>query len=106
MAEHLLGDLQGEGMGLAPTPAADLARALSPELTLTAAGMLALLVTAWRHTSARDLRIVGWVTLAGLAAGGAAGWWVWAPSAPAAGPPSMIAGDAFPLGPGAPLLAA
>src|SRR2546430_17549352 len=40
----------------APLPistTADLARALSPELTLTAAGMLALLVTAWRHTRDR-----------------------------------------------------
>jgi len=82
-------------MSLDLTTTADLARALSPELTLTAAGMLALLVTAWRHTSARDLRIVGWVTLAGLAAGGVAVWWLWSQGARAAGPPSMIAVDAF-----------
>src|SRR2546430_17483263 len=40
-------------------------------------------------------RSVGWVTLAGLAAGGAAVWWLWSQSARAAGPPSMIAVDAF-----------
>src|SRR5207302_1811210 len=48
-------DVHGDQMSLDLTTTADLARALSPELTLTAAGMLALLVTAWRHTSARDL---------------------------------------------------
>src|SRR5947207_6492209 len=82
-------------MSLDLTTTADLARALSPELTLTAAGMLALLVTAWRHTSARDLRIVGWVTLAGLGAGGAAVWWLWWHTARAAGAPSLIAVDDF-----------
>ena len=82
-------------MNLDLTSTGDLARALAPELTLTAAGMLVLLVTAWRHTSARDLRVVGWVTLAGLAAGGAAVWWLWWHSARAAAPPAMIAVDDF-----------
>jgi NADH-quinone oxidoreductase subunit N len=83
-------------MNLDLTSTGDLARALSPELTLTAAGMLVLLVAAWRHTSTRDLRLVGWLTLVGLAAGGAAVWWLWRYSARAAGgPPSMIAVDDF-----------
>jgi len=82
-------------MNLDLTSTGDLARALLPELTLTAAGMLVLLVTAWRHTSGRDLRIAGWVTLTGLVAGGAAVWWLWWHTARAAGPPSMIAVDDF-----------
>jgi len=82
-------------MNLDLTTTGDLARALLPELTLTTAGLLVLLVTAWRHTSARDLRIAGWVTLAGLAAGGAAVWWLWWHTARSAGPPSMIAVDDF-----------
>src|SRR5207237_8729350 len=60
-----------------------------------AAGLLVLLVTAWRHTGARDLRSAGWVTLAGLVAAAAAVWWLWWHTARAAGPPSMIALDDF-----------
>src|SRR5207237_1093533 len=56
---------------------------------------LVLLVTAWRHTSARDLRSAGRVTLAGLVAAAAAVWWLWWHTARAAGPPSMIALDDF-----------
>jgi NADH-quinone oxidoreductase subunit N len=82
-------------MSLDLTSTGDLMRALLPELTLTAAGLLVLLVTAWRHTSARDLRIAGWVTVAGLAAAGVAVWWLWWRTARAAGPPSMIAVDDF-----------
>src|SRR5205807_2695252 len=88
-------DVHGDAMNLDLTSTGDLARALLPELTLTAAGMLVLLVTAWRHTSGRDLRIAGWVTLTGLVAGGAAVWWLWWHTARAAGPPSMIAVDDF-----------
>src|SRR2546421_10781954 len=51
----------------------DLLRALLPELTLTLVGMVLLLVIAWRHRTATDLRVAGWVTLAGLAAAGGAG---------------------------------
>ena len=52
----------------------DLLRALLPELTLTLVGMVLLLVIAWRHRTAADLRVAGWVTLAGFAAAGAAAW--------------------------------
>jgi len=82
-------------MSLDLTGTGDLVRALLPELTLTAAGMLVLLVTAWRHTSARDSRIAGYVTLAGLGAAGAAVWWLWWHTARAAGTPFMIAVDDF-----------
>jgi len=55
----------------------DLLRALLPELALTLAGLVLLLVIAWRHRSAADVRLAGWVTLAGLAAAGGAAWWLW-----------------------------
>ncbi len=73
----------------------DLLRALLPELVLTLAGMVLLLVIAWRHRTAADLRLAGWVTLAGLAAAGAAAWWLWWHSARAIGAPAMIAVDDF-----------
>ena len=73
----------------------DLLQALLPELVLTAAAMVVLLVTAWRHRTAADLRLAGWVSLAGLAAAGAAAWWLWWNTARAAGAPAMIAVDDF-----------
>src|SRR2546427_12899731 len=45
----------------------DLPRALLPELVLTAWSLVLLLVIAWRHHTAADLRLAGWVTLAALA---------------------------------------
>src|SRR5438046_9966300 len=73
----------------------DLLRALLPELTLTLVGMVLLLVIAWRHRTAADLRVAGWVTLAGLAAAGVAAWWLWWHTARAIGAPAMIAVDDF-----------
>jgi NADH-quinone oxidoreductase subunit N len=73
----------------------DLLQALLPELVLTAAGMVVLLVIAWRHRTAADLRLAGWVTLVGLAGAGAAAWWLWWNTARAAGAPAMIAVDDF-----------
>jgi len=37
----------------------DLLRALLPELALTLAGMVLLLVIAWRHRTAADVRLAG-----------------------------------------------
>jgi NADH-quinone oxidoreductase subunit N len=73
----------------------DLLQALLPELVLTASGMVLLLVIAWRHRTAADLRLAAWVTLAGLAAAGAAAWWLWWHTARAIGSPGMIAVDDF-----------
>ena len=74
-----------------------LTRALAPELVLTAAGMLVLLLAAWRHRTAADLRLAGWTTLAGLIATGVAVWWLWWRGARAAGASTMIAVDDFRL---------
>jgi NADH-quinone oxidoreductase subunit N len=73
----------------------DLMLGLLPELVLTAVSVVVLLLTAWRHRTAADLRLVGWVTLAGLAATSAATGWLWWHTARATGAPAMIAVDDF-----------
>ncbi|HYT05246.1 MAG TPA: NADH-quinone oxidoreductase subunit N [Gemmatimonadales bacterium] len=73
----------------------DLLMALLPETTLTAAGMILLLVVAWRHRTTADLRAAGWVTIVGLAAAAGAVWWLWWNRARAAGGPVMVAVDDF-----------
>ena len=50
----------------------DLLLALLPELVLTGWSLVLLLVVAWRHRTAGDLRLTGWVTLAALASTAAA----------------------------------
>lgn len=73
----------------------DLLTALLPELVLTGWALVLLLLVAWRHRTARDLRLAGWVTLAALASTAAAVGWLWWHSARAAGIPTMIAVDDF-----------
>ena len=73
----------------------DLLVALAPELVLTLAALLVLLVVAWRHRTPEDLRLAGWLTLAGLGAAGFAAWFLWWQAARAAGIPAMIAVDDF-----------
>src|SRR5437868_8472790 len=43
--------------------------ALAPELFLTWAALVVLLFVAWRHSSAADARIAGWLTVVSLALG-------------------------------------
>jgi NADH-quinone oxidoreductase subunit N len=74
---------------------ADLLRALLPELVLTVWAMAALLLAAWRHRDARDLRLSAVVTLVGLALSGAAVWWLWWNRAHVDGIAPMIAVDDF-----------
>ena len=73
----------------------DLLLGMLPELVLTAAALAVLLLTAWRHRTPADLRLVGWVTLAGLAATGLATWWLWWQAARSTAVPAMIAVDDF-----------
>jgi len=74
---------------------AGMALALLPELILTAASLVALLVTAWRHQTAADSRLVGWVSLAGVAAAGAGLLLLcWIGATPLEGAP-MVALDSF-----------
>src|SRR5207244_39468 len=71
--------------------------ALAPALVLTVAAMVVLLVAAWRHETSADTRVIGWLTLAGLAAAGAAVGWLWWNGARPTGGPAMIAVDDFRL---------
>src|SRR5256885_16568192 len=82
-------------MNLDLAQSGDLLQALLPELVLTGSGLVLLLVIAWRHRTAADLRLAAWVTLAGLAAAGAAAGWLGWHTARAIGSPGMIAGDDF-----------
>jgi NADH-quinone oxidoreductase subunit N len=68
---------------------------LLPELVLTVWGLLLLAVVAWHHKTPRDLRLAGWITLAGLATSAAAVWWLWWNRASAAGITPMVAVDDF-----------
>ena len=69
--------------------------ALLPELLLTAGALVVLLVMSWRHRSAADSRLAGWLSLLALAASGAGLGYLWASGAAPAGPPAMIALDSF-----------
>jgi len=73
----------------------DLLRALLPELALTLAGMVLLLVIAWRHRTAADVRLAGWVTLAGLAGRGRGGVVAVVAHGACDRAPAMIAVDDF-----------
>lgn len=76
------------------TPAG-MALALLPELLLTGAALVALLVTAWRHQTPADSRLVGLVSLAGVVVAGAGVAVLAAMGAtPLAGSP-MVALDSF-----------
>jgi NADH-quinone oxidoreductase subunit N len=69
--------------------------ALLPEIILTAWALGLLLYIGWRHTDPEAQRIVGWWTLAGLAAALAAVAWLWWRGAKPEGLPLMLALDGF-----------
>ncbi len=69
--------------------------ALLPELVLAAWALVLLLVVAWRHRTASDARVAGWLTLVALATTAGAVWWLWWHSAHATGRVAMIAVDDF-----------
>ncbi|HET9275467.1 MAG TPA: NADH-quinone oxidoreductase subunit N, partial [Gemmatimonadales bacterium] len=69
--------------------------ALLPEIVLTVASLAVLLVNAWRHTTAEDSRLAGWISLAGVMASAAALAALWVGGAAPAGDPHMVALDGF-----------
>jgi NADH-quinone oxidoreductase subunit N len=73
----------------------DLLVSLLPELVLTAWALVLLLVVAWRHTTAGDMRLVGWLTLTALGSTAVAVWWLWWNAARSQGITPMIAVDDF-----------
>jgi len=74
----------------------DLLLSLLPEVVLTGWALVLLLFVAWRHRTARDTRIAGWLTLLALLSTAVATWWLWWNRAGVAGGVvTMIAADDF-----------
>jgi NADH-quinone oxidoreductase subunit N len=73
----------------------ELLLALLPELVLTGWALVLLVVVAWRHRTAQDLRIAGWITLVALASTAVAVWWLWWNEVHSDGITPMIAVDDF-----------
>ncbi len=69
--------------------------ALLPEITVTAAALIVLLLNAWRHQTAADSRLAGWVALGGLVASAATLVALWRSGAVAQGAPQMVALDGY-----------
>jgi len=69
--------------------------ALLPEVLLTGSALVVLLVVSWRHRTAEDSRLVGWLSFAGvvLSAAGLAALWV--NGAAPEGIAQMVALDGF-----------
>jgi NADH-quinone oxidoreductase subunit N len=72
--------------------------ALLPEIILSGWALIVLLVVSWRHQTAQDSRLAGWLSLAGLLVTGAALAALWVGGATAAGLPQMVALDPFRYG--------
>jgi len=72
--------------------------ALLPEILLTAWVLIVLLVVSWRHQTAQDSRLAGWLGLAGLLVSGAGLAVLWVGRASPEGLPQMIALDPFRYG--------
>ncbi len=68
---------------------------LLPEVLLTLGAMLVLLVNAWRHQSARDSRLSGYIALASVVPSAIALIWLAGGGAHAEGTPYMVALDGF-----------
>ena len=70
--------------------------ALAPELVLTGWSLVVLLVVAWRHRTAQDARLAGWLTLAGLLLSAATvGVLAWNGAAAEGGVGAMVALDSY-----------
>jgi NADH-quinone oxidoreductase subunit N len=82
-------------MTLDPMLYTELLLALLPELVLTGWTLVILLFVAWRHSTVRDLRITGWLTLAALISAAVATWWLWWHRTEIEGLAGMIAADDF-----------
>ncbi len=72
--------------------------ALLPEIVLSAGALIVLLVLSWRHRTAGDSRLAGWLALASVGASAVALGVLWGGGATAVGIPQMMAVDAFRFG--------
>jgi NADH-quinone oxidoreductase subunit N len=73
----------------------DASLALLPEILLCTGAMLVLLLNAWRHRTAADSRLAGWVALGSLVPSALAVGWLWLGGASPDGAPFMVALDGF-----------
>ncbi len=69
--------------------------ALLPEIILCAAGLVVLLVVAWRHRTPWDLRLAGQLSAVGVLGASAALAWLWVNDAQPTVLPVMVALDNF-----------
>jgi NADH-quinone oxidoreductase subunit N len=72
-----------------------LTAALLPEIILTLASLLVLLVVSWRHRTAEDSKLAGWLSLMGVAASGIALAALWIKGVAPEGIAQMVALDPF-----------
>jgi NADH-quinone oxidoreductase subunit N len=68
---------------------------LLPEILLTGWALMVLLVGSWRHGTAADSRLAGWLSFAGIAVSGAGLAWLWVNDATPLGLAQMMALDPF-----------
>jgi NADH-quinone oxidoreductase subunit N len=68
---------------------------LLPEILLSAWALIVLLVASWRHETAEDSRLAGWLSLAGIAVSGAGLAWLWINHAAPLGLAQMMALDPY-----------
>ena len=73
----------------------DATLALLPEVLLIGGALVVLLVNAWRHRTAADSRLAGWIALASLFPSAAALAALWQGGASGSGAPFMVALDGF-----------
>ena len=69
--------------------------ALLPEVVLSLAALGVLLVNAWRHETAADSRLAGWLSLGGVAASLVSLAWLAGTASDTAGIPQMVALDGY-----------
>jgi NADH-quinone oxidoreductase subunit N len=69
--------------------------ALLPEVLLSACALVVLLVVSWRHRTAEDSRLAGWLSFAGVVLAGAGLAALWVNDATPDGLPQMVALDGF-----------
>jgi NADH-quinone oxidoreductase subunit N len=72
--------------------------ALLPEILLSGWALIVLLVVSWRHQTAQDSRLAGWLALAGLLVSGAGLAALWVSGAAPDGLAQMVALDPFRYG--------
>ncbi len=72
--------------------------ALLPEILLSGWALIVLLVVSWRHQTAQDSRLAGWLALAGLLLSGAGLAALWVDGAAPEGLARMVALDPFRYG--------